>query len=95
VFAEQKIAVAMHHRHANTGCRQRVQCIDDVSGKRILRIFEAVVTWPGFEQIAENEQLLGGTRTATEKIQKNAGDTRRLRRQMQIGNEQDHYGDES
>jgi hypothetical protein len=47
-----------------------VQCIDDLSGKRILRIVETVVTWPGFEQIAENEQVLGGTRPATEKIKK-------------------------
>jgi hypothetical protein len=51
-----------------------VQRIDDVGGKRILRIFQAVVTRPGFEKIAENEQLLGGTRTATKKIEKDAGD---------------------
>jgi hypothetical protein len=37
--------------------------------------------------------MFGGARTTVEESEKEATDSRRLRRQMQVGNEQDQGGD--
>ena len=91
-LTEQKVAIAMHHRNANASRDQQTQCGDNLRRKRIPRIVKTIVARPGFEKIAKNEQVLGRTRPSAEKIKKELRDPRRLRRQMQVGNEQDQGG---
>ena len=64
-----------------------MQRCGDVRGERVPGIVEAIVARPGFEEIAKNEQLLGRTRPTGKEIEEAAGDSWRLRRQVQVGNE--------
>ena len=79
----------MQHRYLDTSPHQLAQGIDDDGSKSVIGVVEAVIARPGFEEVAENEQALGSTRTTGEEIKKNARNVRHLRRKMQVGNEQD------
>ena len=88
--AEQEVAVAVHDKDGGSGGRQAGQRIDDFPVERFVRVVDAIVAGPGFEQVAENIDRLGVACRAGEVIQKAPGCARRLRRQMQVGEEIDH-----
>ena len=83
-YTEQEVTIPVHQRQPDAES-VGAQRIDNYAIERVLRIIYAVVTWPGFKEIAENVEILGGTCAApAEKIKKTLRDARCLRRKVQV-----------
>src|SRR5690606_38246497 len=79
----QEIAIAMHEINAGAGLAQALQCsAERVQPRRIV-----VIANPGFENVAEQVQLLGAVSRGLEPVQAGAQQIRLRGLQMQIGDE--------
>ena len=84
MLAEQEIAVSMQEGDAGSPLGAHAQTVGNLAGKTFLGIIECVVTWPRFEQVAQDEDSFGQTRVPGKIAKEQARDTRCVRREMQV-----------